>query len=312
MRILITNKVHPLLKPGLEAAGYHVDYNVNVTNDSIREIIDHYHGIIINSKIKADRDLLDRGENLKFIARLGSGLEIIDLPYASNKGVMVFNSPEGNRNAVAEHAIGMMLMLANNLHKANTEVKAGIWNRETHRGFELAGRTIGIIGFGNTGRSLARKLMSWGMTILANDILEEDFPKEFHYVRRTSVENIQRKCDIVSFHLPLTTETHHFCNQKFITGCKNAPIIVNTSRGNVIKTAVLLEALKSGQISGACLDVFENEKPVTYTSTEQAIYTELYALDQVIASPHIAGWTHESLEKIAQVLLDKILAQNFK
>lgn len=308
---MITNRVHPLLIKGLEGAGYEVNYDLKVDNTSIRSIINDYHGVIINSKIKADKDLIDKGSNLKFIGRLGSGLEIIDLEYADKIGVRVFNSPEGNRNAVAEHAIGMMLALSNKLISANTQVKNFEWNREEHRGFELGGKTIGIIGFGNTGQSLARKLATWDMTILANDKNLEVFSEEYSQVIISNIKNIQNKCDIISFHLPLTPETKHFCNITFITGCKRAPIIVNTSRGNVVNTSDLLECLEKGLLSGACLDVFENEKPKTYTESEKAIYSQLFSLPQVITSPHVAGWTQESLEKIAQVLLDKILAQNF-
>lgn len=311
MRVLITNKVHPILITGLEEAGYTVDYDLNVDNVSIRTCIQNFSGIIINSKIKADRDLIDRGHKLRFIGRLGSGLEIIDLPYAAESNVMVFNSPEGNRNAVAEHAIGMLLSLSNHLISANEQVKAFEWNREQHRGTELSGKTIGIIGFGNTGQALARKLRTWDMEILANDKYLEQFPDEFLSIGRVEVKEIQKKCDIISFHLPLTPETKHFCNLEFIQGCKRPPIIVNTSRGNVIRTEDLVSGLKSGSVRAACLDVFENEKPNTYCDYEKDLYHELFSFDQVICSPHVAGWTHESLEKIAQVLLEKILAQNF-
>lgn len=310
MRVLITNKVHPVIIKGLQEAGFIVDYDLDVNNDSIRNVIQEYTGIIINSKIKADRDLMDRGRKLQFIGRLGSGLEIIDLVYAAECNITVLNSPEGNRNAVAEHAIGMLLALSNCLISGNQEVKNFTWNRESHRGFELSGKTIGIIGFGNTGQALARKLKCWDMSILANDKYLDKYPEEFQYVCRSEVNEIQENCDIISFHLPLTAETKNYCNLAFIEGCKTPPIIVNTSRGQVISTQELISCLRRGKVKAACLDVFENEHTNTHTDQERSMYTDLFAFNQVITSPHVAGWTHESLEKIAQVLLDKILAQN--
>lgn len=307
MKVLITNKVHDKLISGLQDAGYAVDYNTDINNITIRDVISGYDGIIINSKIKADKDLIDKGSRLKFIGRLGSGLEIIDVQYAAIKGIEVLNSPEGNRNAVAEHAIGMLLSLANNLVRADQEVKAMKWNREQNRGFEISGKTIGIIGFGNTGQALARKLRCWDMTIIAFDKYINALPEEFSYVCKKDIDYIQKKCDIISFHLPLTAETKYFFNKKFIQGCEKQIVIVNTSRGQVVELSALLLGLESGKIRGACLDVFENEKPSTFSSQEKEIYKRLYEFSQVITSPHIAGWTSESLEKIATILLHKIL-----
>lgn len=306
MKVLVTNKVHPLLITGLENLGYHVDYELETTNESIRNVIHGYAGVIINSKIKADKAFLNKGKKLKFIGRLGSGLEIIDIQYAAQLGIDVFNSPEGNCDAVAEHAIGMLLSLVNNLHVANEEVKAFQWHREKNRGIELGGKTIGIVGFGHTGQALAKKLQGWGMKILVHDIYKSYLPEGFSFVEQVGIKKIQEKADIISFHLPLSSETQDFCNFNFIEGCENQIIIVNTSRGSVVDTQAIATAIQNGKILGACLDVFENEKCATYTEEEHEMYRALFESPQVVVSPHIAGWTQESLEKIAQVLLKKI------
>lgn len=308
MKILITDKVHPLLIEGLRQLGHEVVYDTSVTLDILPDHLAKLDGIIINSKILMDEKMIDLGENLRFIARLGSGMEIIDVPYAKSKSIYVINTPDGNCDAVAEHAIGMMLAFANNLIKANAEVKDFDWRREENRGFELGGKTIGIIGMGHTGSALARKLRGFEMKILGVDKYKnkEDYFEGCEHVVASSLEEILQKADIISFHLPLSRETNHYADSSFFAQAIKKPLIVNTSRGNVIHTSELLKALEQKIIKGACLDVFENEKPKSFSQEEKELYGKLYDLENTILSPHIAGWTHESLEKIARLTLNRI------
>ena len=305
-KALITDYVHPSLISGLEDRGYMVDYNRSIDMSSLREIVHEYELVVINSKIKMFREMIDRAPRLKCICRLGSGLEIIDLEYAKARGIHVINTPTGNNNAVAEHAMGMLLALANNLLRSDHEVRNQVWNREQNRGWELRGKTLGIIGFGHTGSQLAKKLSSWELNIISYDKYRTDYGPEWDFVTHVAQEDILRESDVISLHLPLTDETQHLVDWSFINRCKDKVIILNTSRGSVVKTLDLVEALEQGKVGGACLDVFENEKPHTYSQSETNTYTRLFAMDNVVLSPHIAGWTHESLERIAHVMLNKV------
>lgn len=314
-RVYITDDVHQLLIDGLKELGYEIDYAPKVSLDIVRKKIKHYEGIIINSKVLMDREMLDGAPKLQFIGRLGSGLEIIDLAYAKKQGVKVFRAPAGNSNAVGEHALGMLLALSNNLIKSNLEVKSMIWDREGNRGFELKGKTIGIIGFGHTGRQFARKLKGFQTKILIYDKYRQRFPEEFRYV--TNVRNLDTllsKADVISFHLPLTEETIGFFDEKKLGKSKDGVILLNTSRGLVIPTSVLIKGLEQQKIAGACLDVFENEKPKTYSEKEQKAYQKLFGMPNVIVSPHVAGWTVESKRKLSEILLRQVkrLANNAK
>jgi len=305
-KALITDYVHPSLIEGLEERGYVVDYDTSISMNNLPQIIHNYELIVINSKIKMFEDMIDRAILLKYICRLGSGLEIIDLEYAKVKGIHVINTPTGNNNAVAEHAMGMLLALSNNLIRSDRQVRQKIWQREENRGWELMGKTIGIIGFGHTGSQFAKKLSSWELNILSHDKYRKDYGQEWDFVSQVSLEDILKESDIISLHLPLTEETRNYVDWQFINRCKDKVIIINTSRGKVVNTKDLVEALERGRVGGACLDVFENEKPHTYSQSEINTYTRLYSMDNVVLSPHVAGWTKESLEKIAHVILEKI------
>ena len=305
-KVLITDGVHPLLLEGLAALGFQCDYHPKIGLEQVREMVADYEGIIINSKVLMDKAMLDAGEKLEFVGRLGSGMEIIDLEYAAQKGVAVHGAPEGNRNAVAEHALGMLLALANNFLQADREVKQKNWQREKNRGFEIMGRTVGIIGFGHTGSQFAKKLSGMGVEILAYDKYKTDYTNNFEQVRETTLEDILANADIISLHLPFTPETKHLVNSDFLKKCKDGVILINTSRGNVAKTKDLIVGLKSGKVGGACLDVFENEKTTTFSQAEHTMYDELYEFENVILTPHVAGWTKESLQRLAEVLLRKI------
>lgn len=304
--VLITDDVHPAMIEEFKKRGYLVDFEPNIVYEEVKRIISNYSGLIINSKIKCDQAFLDLTTGLQFIGRLGSGREVVDIVYAKSKGIQVYFSPEGNKNAVAEHTLGMLLALANQLIKADAQVRSGIWQREARRGWELSGKTIGIIGFGQTGSQFAKKLASLEMNILVYDKYLSGFHQQYPFVKEVRKEFLLSSSDIISLHLPLAPDTFHFADETFFKSCKQGAVILNTSRGNVIDTTALIAALENHHLSGACLDVFENEKPERYTAEESRLYQRLFDLPQVVLSPHIAGWTHESKFKMAKVLIDKI------
>ena len=308
--VLITDDCDPILMEGLEKMGWRCDYLPDITPIEAQAVIGKYEGLVINSKILVNRNFLDAAVKLRFVARLGSGMEIIDKVYAAARGVKVWSSPEGNRNAVAEQALGMLLALANNLLRADREVRQHIWRREANRGWEVKGKVVGIIGFGHTGSQFARKLAGMETVTLAFDKYKpQGFAEDMAWVEETTLEEIQSRADIISLHLPLTEETRHYVNKTFIQKCKTGLILINTARGQCVQTEDLVEGLESGQLGGACLDVFENEKPHTFTEKEKALYNRLNFLENVVLSPHVAGWTRESKKRLAEVLLDQIIVK---
>ena len=308
--VLITDTVHELLISGLEAAGYECHYLPDIDPVIVPDKIKDYSGIVINSKITVDKVFLQKAPNLKFIARLGSGLEIIDLEAAKDRKVLVHRSPDGNCDAVAEHALGMLLALANNLCIANIDVRKKIWRREELRGWELKGKTIGILGFGFTGIAFAKKLSGFDVKILAHDKYRNDFVKDWPNVLETSIEQIFNEADILSLHLPLTNETRGLVNDGFLEKFKKPIVLINTARGEIAYTKAILNALDSGKLIGACLDVFENEKPKTYSAEQEILFANLFERPNVLLSPHIAGWTHESKRRLSQLLLQRILNES--
>jgi D-3-phosphoglycerate dehydrogenase len=306
IKVLITDSVHPLLIEGLESENFQCDYQPGISLAEVRAIIQDYEGLIINSKILVDRVMLDKAVKLQFVGRLGSGMEIINQEYAAKKGVAVLSAPEGNCNAVGEQALGMLLALANNLLRADRDVRQNIWQRERNRGFEIMGKTVAIIGFGHTGSAFATNLSGMGVKILAYDKYKTDYTADYPFVEETSMQSIFEEANIISFHLPLTDETKHLVDLAFIKKCKKGVIFINTSRGQVIKTADLIEGLESGNVGGACLDVFENEKPHLYTKEEHQLFERLFSFENIVVSPHIAGWTVESKRRLVDILLNKI------
>ncbi len=307
--VLITDDCHPMLKEGLERLGWRCDFLPDITPEETRTLIAGYEGLVINSKILVDREFLDAALKLRFVARLGSGMEIVDRAYAAERGVKVWSSPEGNRNAVAEQALGMLLSLANHLPRADREVRQNIWKREANRGWELQGKILGIVGFGHTGSQFARKLAGMDMQVLAYDKYKPaGFAAEMPWVKETSLQKIQEQADIISLHLPLTNETIGYVDTLFIQRCKPGFVLINTARGKCVRTEDLVMALESGLIGGACLDVFENEKPQTFTEKEKSWYERLHGFENVVFSPHVAGWTRESKWLLAEILLHKITA----
>jgi len=306
-KVLITDDCHPVLISGLGQMGWVCDYVPEITPMETKTLIGQYEGLVINSKIVVDREFLAAAGKLRFVARLGSGMEIVDRAAAAERGVQVWSSPEGNRNAVAEHALGMLLALANKLNIGDRQVRQNVWMREANRGWELKGKTIGIIGFGHTGSQFAKKLIGMEMEVLAFDKYKpKGYASQMNWVLEASLSEILKQAFIISLHLPLTEETRHLVDKNFIQQCQKGFVLINTSRGKCVRTEDMVEGLESGQIGGACLDVFENEKPQQYNETERLLYGRLHGFENVVLTPHVAGWTHESKILLAEILLEKI------
>jgi phosphoglycerate dehydrogenase-like enzyme len=309
VHILHIDSNHPLLWDQMEQAGFVNHKDFTSSKEQIEAKIQNYQGIVIRSRFKIDKTFLDKATNLQFIARVGAGLESIDCDYAESKNIALIAAPEGNRNAVAEHSLGMILSLFNNLNQADAEIRAGHWNRESNRGHELDGKTVGIIGYGNMGRAFAKKLRGFEADVLCYDIQENVGDAN---AKQVSFAEFQQKVDVLSLHLPWTPETDKMVNTEFIDGFAKSIWIINTSRGKNIVTADLVAALQSRKVLGAGLDVLEYEKLSFETLFQEATTPEAfqYLLNakNVILSPHIAGWTVESHERLAQVIVDKIKA----
>ncbi|MBC8047798.1 MAG: hypothetical protein H7Y00_13455 [Fimbriimonadaceae bacterium] len=303
-KVIITDHLHPFLAEKLPALGFQVDIVPDITNEELFKVIHEYVGLVLSTKILVTQQLIDKAAKLKFIARAGSGMENIDVQYAQSKNIHVVNSPDGNANAVAEHALGMLLSLLNNIVKADRDIRNGIWQREENRGEELDGKIIGIIGYGHTGSALAKKLSGFDVRILVYDKYKTGFSNK--QVEETTLDKIQQFADIISFHVPHTTETHYYLNSNFINSCKKKFRLMNTSRGEIVNTGNFIGALQSGKILGAALDVFENEKFYTLHGDDKKNMETLILMDNVILTPHIAGWTKESYFNISKILFNKI------
>lgn len=306
MKILLLDKNHPLITEQLSEKGFVLKKDFSSSYEQVLEKIHLYEGVIIRSRIPLDAHFLEKAKNLKFIARVGAGMENIDTSKAQELGIKLINSPEGNKDAVAEHVIGTLLVLMNRLFISSNEVKKGIWLREENRGEEILGKTFGIIGYGNMGKAVAKRLSGFGCKTIFYDI-KPNLSDEF--ATQVSFQELQENADILSLHTPLTEDTLYMIDEKFISKMKKNFYFINTARGKNLKTSALINALKSGKIKGACLDVLEYEK-TSFENLEMKNEDLEYLLnsEKAIITPHIAGWTHESKIKLAQVIVDKILA----
>ncbi|SFT66770.1 D-3-phosphoglycerate dehydrogenase [Lishizhenia tianjinensis] len=309
-KVVFIDTVHPVLWERLSEAGYTCVDATNLKKEECVAQVTDATGLVIRSRFPMDEEFLSHAKTLKFIARSGAGMENIDIPYCEKRGIVLHNAPEGNRNAVAEHALGMLLALFNNLKKGDSEIRAGVWDREGNRGVELDGKTVGIIGYGNNGAAFAKKLRGFDVEVLAYDKYKTGFGDAF--VKVSSLAEIQQKADVLSLHIPQNEETKFWMDTPFFNAFQKAFYLINLSRGKIVKTSGLRKALNEGKILGACLDVLEYEKASfenIFSGEMPDDFKFLLNSDKVLLSPHVGGWTHESYFKLSDVLADKILAQ---
>lgn len=303
-KVIITAYAHASLSEALIQRGFDVDVREDISYESLIKDAHLYEGMVVTTRIKIDKPLLDAATQLKWIGRLGSGMEIIDVAYAQQKNILCISSPEGNKDAVAEQCLGMLLAMMHNVFRSGLQVKKGLWLREENRGVELGGKTVGIIGYGNTGAAFAKLLAPFGVKILAHDKYKQGFSSDA--VIESSLEQILEEAQVISFHLPLTEETFHYANERFFESLKQPIYLLNASRGQVVDTTALLGALDQGKVIAAGLDVLENEDIKSYTIEEREKLLKMANRADIWITPHIAGYSREALEKMAKVLIIKL------
>jgi len=304
VKCIIIDKMHPSIAPALEGLGLEVDYFPEINQSEILQIIGTYEGLIVRSKVSVDKTFLDQAPNLKFVARAGAGTDNLDTDELETRGIKIINAPEGNRDTLAEHTVGLLLSLLNKIHLASHEVKSLQWNREANRGEELMGKTVAIFGYGNMGQAVAHRLKSFGVEIIAYDKYKNEIAEDF--VRLVPLKTIFNKTDVLSLHIPLTQETRHLVNETFIQKFKKPFYLINTARGEIVSLKALKYYLDQNAILGAALDVLENEKFDALNAIEMEILKEIINSRKIIITPHIAGWSHQSYVRINEVLINKI------
>ena len=304
LKIIITAPVHPFLLDTFQEKGYTIQYEPAISYEALMDCIDTAHGLIVTTRLKIDASILAKANQLQWIGRIGSGIELIDTEFAASKNILCVSSPEGNRTTVGEHTLGLLLSLMNRIHSAYQEVKEGKWIRDANRADELTGKTVGIIGLGNTGSAFAKILSGFDVEILAHDIYKTGF--ETAQIKEASLEMIQEKADVISLHLPLTHLTHHYANTAFFNRLKKKPYFISTCRGSVTETAAVLAAIQNQQIRGVGLDVLEKEPIHLNTGQEMAVLEAVMKHPNCIITPHIAGYSHEAYYKMSKVLLEKL------
>ncbi len=303
-KVLIIDLMHDSINDMLLKTGFEAHYRPDIERGEILSIISDYHGIIVRSKTNIDKELIDLGTSLEFVGRAGAGIDKVDYPYLTSKNIRMINAPEGNRDAVGEHTIGMLLSILHKINTANLEVRSNIWDREGNRGWELKRRTVGIFGYGFMGSSLARKLQGFGCRVIAYDKYKSGFGTQ--YIEEVSLDVFKKETEILSIHVPLTAETKNLFDEKYLKSFDRLKIVLNTARGEVLQLSALLGLLETGLLYGAGLDVLENEKINKLSEGEQEIFSRLKKLPNVILTPHVAGWTFESYERINKVLVRKL------
>lgn len=306
-KVLIVDLMHDSIEPLLQKAGFEPDYRPDITREEVLKIIGQYEGLVIRSKLNVDKEVIDAATALKFVARAGAGLDQIDYSYLTEKGITLVNAPEGNRDALGEHAVGMLLSLMHKINTGNQEVKAGKWLREANRGWELMGKTVGIYGFGFMGSAFAKKLRGFGCKVVAYDKYRTKVDDD--HVEVVDLETFFRETEILSIHVPLTAETRFLFDDDYLARFKQLKLILNTARGEVLKLSSVIKLLEKGTIIGAGLDVLENEKLNQLTEEQRRDFEKLVVLPNVILTPHVAGWTFESYRKINEVMIAKLQQQ---
>jgi D-3-phosphoglycerate dehydrogenase len=307
MKVLLVDEMHESILGLLQKAGFQVDYAPKISRAELFEQIGDYEGILIRSKTPLDRELLERASRLQFIGRAGAGLDQLDLDYLQERGVKLFHAAKGNRDAVAEHALGGLLALFNHFVQADQQVRKGIWDREGNRGVELMGKTVGVFGYGNMGKAFSKRLKGFGVKVFAYDKYKQDFGNK--HVSEVSWEVLKREADVLSIHVPLTPETRNFFSLEELKGFSKPFWLINTARGEVIRLETLNQALNQGILKGVVLDVLENEKFERFTAEQKHQFELLAARKNVLFTPHVAGWTVESYQKINEVLVKQILRE---